>query len=105
MITFASGAVSRTATYEVAPRIKVATGAVGDSVDVSLRGFGRQEQGIRIRWLINGSWVQVATMNASNTGSANQNVTIPAGATVGANSVRGDGPQFRAQTNAAMVTA
>ena len=105
VITFASGAVSRTATYEVAPRIKVATGAVGQAVDVSLRGFGRQEQGIRIRWLINGSWVQVATMNASNTGSANQNVTIPTGATVGANSVRADGPQFRAQTNAATVTA
>ncbi len=105
VITFTSGSVSKTATYEVAPRIKVATGSVGDSVDVSLRGFGRQEQGIRIRWLINGSWVQVGTANASNTGSANVPVTIPAGAVVGANSVRGDGPAFRAQTNAAQVVA
>ncbi len=105
VVTFTSGSVSKTATYEVAPRIKVASGAVGDTVDVSLRGFGRQEAGIRIRWLINGSWVQVGTANASNTGSANVGVDIPTGAVVGENSVRGDGPQFRAQTNVATVTA
>jgi hypothetical protein len=104
VVTFTSGSVSKTATFEVAPRIKVASGAVGDTVDVSLRGFGRVES-VRIRWLINGSYVQVGDVTTSNTGSANVNVVIPPGAVVGANSVRGDGPQFRAQTNVAMVTA
>jgi hypothetical protein len=104
VITFASGTVSKTATYEVAPRIKVGTGAVGQAVDVSLRGFGRVET-VRIRWRINGSWVQVAQVTTSNTGSANIDVPVPAGATVGANSVRGDGTTFRAQTNVAMVVA
>ena len=82
----------------------MATGARGQSVDVSLRGFGRTEA-VRVRWLVNGNYVLLTTVTTSNTGSANVNVTIPAGATVGANTVRGDGTDFRAQTNAAMVTA
>ncbi len=102
VITFTSGTVSKTATYEVAPRIKVETGFRGQVVDVSLRGFGRVET-VRIRWLINGSWVQVGQTTTSNTGSANVNVTIPSGAVIGANSVRGDGTTFAAQTNAATV--
>ena len=104
VITFTSGAVSRTATYEVAPRIKVEAGLVGQAVDVSLRGFGRVET-VQIRWLVNGSYVQVGQVTTSNTGSANVDVVIPNGAVGGANTVRGDGPQFRAQTNAAMVIA
>jgi hypothetical protein len=103
VITFTSGSVSRTATYEVAPRIRVEAGARGQLVDVSLRGFGRQES-VRIRWLVDGSWVQLATVTTSNTGSANVDVTIPAAAAIGNNSVRGDGTTFRAQTNVAIVT-
>ncbi len=104
VITFTSGTVSKTSTYEVVPRIKVETGQVGQAVDFSLRGFGRVEA-VRIRWRINGSWVQIGQVTTSNTGSANVNLVIPAGATVGANSVRGDGTTFAAQTNAAMVVA
>ncbi len=62
-------------------------------------------EAVRIRWLINGSWVQIGQVTTSNTGSANVNLVIPAGATVGANSVRGDGTTFAAQTNAATVVA
>ena len=38
VVTFAAGTVSKTATYEVAPRIKVGAGPVGGTVGVSLRG-------------------------------------------------------------------
>ena len=54
--------------------------------------------------MVNGSYVEVAQVTTSNTGSANVNVTIPAGAQPGNNTVRGDGTTFRAQTNAAVVT-
>jgi hypothetical protein len=53
--------------------------------------------------MVNGSWVTVATITTSNTGSANVIVTVPANATLGQNSVRGDGAVFRQQTNAVTV--
>ena len=58
---------------------------------------------MRIRWLVNGSWVTIATVVTSNTGSANVDVTVPANASLGENSVRGDGTEFRQQTNAVTV--
>lgn len=90
--------------FEVAPRIKVIPAEVsaGQTVEVSLRGFGKGET-VRIRWLVDGVWVQIATVTTSNTGSANLTVTVPADVDPGANKVRGDGPQFRAQTNAVTV--
>ena len=90
--------------FEVAPRIKVIPSTVspGQTVDVSLRGFGKRES-VRIRWLVNGSWVTIATVVTSNTGSANVDVTVPANADLGQNSVRGDGAEFRQQTNAVTV--
>ncbi|MCB1133104.1 MAG: hypothetical protein KDN05_18430 [Verrucomicrobiae bacterium] len=52
---------------------------------------------------MNGSWVTIATVVTSNTGSANVDVTVPANASLGENSVRGDGTEFRQQTNAVTV--
>lgn len=103
-VLFSNGTTTISSQFEVAPRIKVSPAAVspGDTVDVSLRGYGKGET-IRIRWLVNGSWVTVATVKASNTGSANTAVTVPANASAGANSVRGDGTVYRQQTNAVTV--
>ncbi len=75
----------------------------GDQVEVSLRGFGRNEA-VRIRWLVDGRWVQVGFVTrTSNTGSANILVTVPADADPGPAKVRGDGTIARAQTNAFVV--
>jgi murein DD-endopeptidase MepM/ murein hydrolase activator NlpD len=104
-ITFSSGSVSKTVLFEVAPRIKVNTspGVRGQTVDVSLRGYARQEQ-VRIRWKKpDGTWIDVANLTTSNTGSANVDVTVPLWAADGNNSVRGDGSVFRQQTNAVYI--
>jgi hypothetical protein len=105
-ITVESGSTSVVLTIEVAPRITVSPVTVsrGQAVTVSLRGYGKNET-VRIRWLVNGSWVTVATVATSNTGSATVTVTVPANASSGQNSVRGDGSVFRQQTNAVIVTA
>lgn len=104
-ITFSLGGESRTALFEVAPRIKINTqpGVRGQLVDVSLRGYAKQET-VRIRWKRpDGTWVQLATVVTSNTGSANVWVTVPGWAPNGNNSVRGDGTVFRQQTNVANI--
>jgi hypothetical protein len=103
-VTFSDGTKSATVQFEVAPRIKVTPSPVapGDTVDVSLRGYGKKES-VRIRWLVDGQWVTVATVTTSNTGSANVSVTVPENASEGSNSVRGDGTTYRQQTNAVMV--
>ncbi len=101
-----AGTTSATASFTVAPRIKVmpGSGGPGDSVGVSLRGFGKNER-VRIRWLVDGRYVEVAVVaRTSNTGSANLPVVVPAGADPGATSVRGDGTIARAQTNVFVVT-
>jgi hypothetical protein len=101
-----SGTESASASYTIAPRVKVLPGSAGagEQVEVSLRGFGRNEA-VRIRWLVDGRWVQVGFVDrTSNTGSANILVTVPEGADPGSAKVRGDGPVARAQTNAFVVT-
>lgn len=105
-IIFSSGGTSVSITFDVAPRIKVipSTVSAGETVEVSLRGYAKGES-VRIRWLVNGSWVTVATVTTSNTGSANVNVTVPANAPDGSTSVRGDGTVFRQQTNAVTVVS
>ena len=106
IITFASGAVQATATFEVAARIKVNTvpAVRGELADVSLRGYAKNET-VRIRWLNpGGQWIEVAQVVTSNTGSANVQVTVPAFAQDGMNSVRGDGTVFRQQTNVVLVS-
>jgi hypothetical protein len=104
LIVSAPGGASVSVTLEVAPRISVSPGSVsrGQAVTVTLRGYGKGET-VRIRWLVNGSWVTVGTVTASNTGSASVTVTVPANADLGQNSVRGDGTVFRQQTNAVTV--
>jgi hypothetical protein len=104
-ITFSAGGTSKTVVFEVAPRIKVNTnpGVRGQQVDVSLRGYARQEA-VRIRWRQpDGSWVELARVTTSNTGSANVLVTVPGWAPDGNNSVRGDGTVFRQQTNVVRI--
>lgn len=103
-ITFKSGSVSKTVLFEVAPRIKVTTDPAirGEPADVSLRGYGKKET-VRIRWWNGSAWIEVARVLTSNTGSANIDVIVPAWAPTGLNSVRGDGPMNRQQTNAVNV--
>ncbi len=103
-VRWSTGNWSASATFEVVPRIKITPATVGrgQSVSVSLRGFAKKET-VRIRWKRGGSWVELATVLTSNTGSANTTVPVPAWAEDGATSVRGDGPVARAQTNAVTV--
>jgi murein DD-endopeptidase MepM/ murein hydrolase activator NlpD len=106
LVSFVAGGMTLTATFDVAPRIKVVTspGQRGGVVDVSLRGYAKQEV-VRIRWYRpNVGWVQLATLTTSNTGSANISMAVPNWAPDGANKVRGDGTVFRQQTNAAMIS-
>jgi hypothetical protein len=105
-ISFTAGSVSETVLFEVAPRIKVLTNPAvrGQQANVSLRGYARQES-VRIRWRQpDGRWVELARITTSNTGSANVMVAVPAWAPDGTNSVRGDGTEFRQQTNAVYVS-
>ena len=99
-----SGSRSTSATFTIAPRIKVipSSESRGETVDVSLRGFGKKET-VRIRWLRDGRYVDLTTVLTSNTGSANVDVDVPSWAPDGSTSVRGDGPVARAQTNAFVV--
>ncbi len=104
-IRFSSGDAVATATFEVVPRIKVIPSPAerGQTVDISLRGYGKKEV-VRIRWKQGTKWVELARVTTSNTGSANVQVTVPAWAPDGVNAVRGDGAQFRAQTNAVQIS-
>jgi hypothetical protein len=104
-ITFKSGTTSRAVLYEVVPRVKVnTTPAVrGQYADVSLRGYARYET-VRIRWKKGTSWITLATVVTSSTGSKNVPVKVPLWAPNGLNSVRGDGTTFRAQTNSVLVS-
>ncbi|MEZ4496509.1 MAG: M23 family metallopeptidase, partial [Thermomicrobiales bacterium] len=105
LISFIAGDTTRTALFEVAPRIKVLTDPAvrGQQVNVSLRGYAKKEV-VRIRWRHpDGHWVELARITTSNTGSSNTWVTVPYWAADGANSVRGDGTEFRQQTNVVNV--
>jgi murein DD-endopeptidase MepM/ murein hydrolase activator NlpD len=104
-IRFTSGAAVSTAVFDVVPRIKItpSPAARGLTVDVSLRGYGKKEV-VRIRWKQGNSWVDITRVTTSNTGSANVKVTVPPWAPDGANAVRGDGSQFRAQTNVVQIS-
>lgn len=103
-VRFVQGAISKTLAFEVVARIKVTPDPAqrGQTVDVSLRGYARGET-VRIRWLKNGVFVQLATVKTSNTGSANVAVVVPSWAADGEHSVRGDGSVFRQQTNVVTI--
>lgn len=100
----ATGGTTATAVFEIAPRIKLIPGQAGrgETVNVSLRGFGAHET-VRIRWKRDGGYEQIATVTTSGSGSANVDVAVPSWAPDGPTSVRGDGPIARAQTNAFVV--
>jgi hypothetical protein len=89
----------------VVPRIKVIPGEAerGETVKISLRGFAKKES-VRIRWLRDGQWVEIGWISTSNTGSGELWIAVPAWAADGQHSVRGDGPNARAQTNAVTIT-
>lgn len=103
-VRWSAGGWSVSAAFTVAPRIKVTPSTVrrGQTVDVSLRGFAKRET-VLIRWKRGTSYVEVARVTTSNSGSANVLVPVPTWAADGATSVRGDGPTGRAQTNAVTV--
>jgi hypothetical protein len=100
-VAVTGGATKATSSYEIVPRIKLTPdeGARGDSIGVSLRGFGARES-VRIRWKHGGSYEDLTTVMTSGSGSANLTITVPSWASDGPQSVRGDGSIGRAQTNA-----
>jgi hypothetical protein len=104
-VNVAGGSTGATGNYEVVPRIKLTPGeaARGDTIGVSLRGFGARET-VRIRWKHGSSYEEVATVTTSGSGSANLTITVPSWALDGPQSVRGDGSIGRAQTNAFSVS-
>jgi hypothetical protein len=94
------------ASFTVTPRIKLIPNVSikrGQTVNVSLRGFAKKEV-VRIRWKKGSTWVEVARVTTSNTGSANIDVKVPTFVKDGPTSVRGDGVRGRAQTNAVTVS-
>jgi hypothetical protein len=104
-LSFTYGHWNASQTYTVKPRIKVipSTGLKrGQTVNVSLRGYAKYEV-VRIRWKKGTSWVELARVTTSGTGSANVNIKVPTFAANGQNSVRGDGSFGHAQTNAVTV--
>jgi hypothetical protein len=104
-LKFSYGSWVAQATYTVKPRIKVTPNTVsrGQVVNVSLRGYKGYEP-VKIRWKKGDSFVQVAQVTTSSTGSANVNVVVPSFVPDGTTSVRGDGVYGHAQTNAVTVS-
>jgi hypothetical protein len=103
-IQWAVGTWRSAATFTIVPRIKLIPNAVsrGQLVNVSLRGYAARET-VRIRWKKGTSWIEIARVTTSSTGSANINIKVPTWAPYGPNSVRGDGSFGHAQTNAVSV--
>jgi hypothetical protein len=93
------------AAFAVVPRIKMIPGDAerSETVKISLRGFAKKES-VRIRWMRNGQWVEIGWITTSNTGSGELWIPVPVWAADGQHSVRGDGPNARAQTNAVTIT-
>jgi hypothetical protein len=104
-LTFSYGSWISSATYTVKPRIKIIPSSVsrGQTVNVSLRGYKGFEP-VKIRWKKGDTYVQIATVTTSSTGSANIDVKVPTFVPDGTTSVRGDGVYAHAQTNAVTVS-
>lgn len=103
-VRFVQGAITKIVPFEVRPRIKITPdpAARSQTIDISLRGYSRTET-VRIRWLLNGRFEQIATVQTSNTGSANLLIAVPNFIPDGEHSVRGDGTLFRQQTNVVTI--
>jgi hypothetical protein len=104
-LQWTAGTWRSAATFTIVPRIKLIPSAVsrGQTINVSLRGYVAREV-VRIRWKMGTSWVELARVTTSSTGSANVNIKVPTWAPNGPASVRGDGSYGRAQTNAVTVS-
>jgi hypothetical protein len=102
VVTFASGSVTQQVSLEVKPRIRVTPSPAvhGARVDISLRGFARQEV-VVIRWRLgtSGPFQTIASGRTSNTGSANITFAIPVSAVDGTYQVRAESASFNQQTN------
>jgi hypothetical protein len=100
--------ITRSTTFEVVPRVKLLPGSAarGETVAVSLRGYAARTE-VRVRWHNGTTWVEVARVTTSRTGSANVEVIVPAWAPDGPTQIRGDALTSdggRAQTNAFVVS-
>jgi hypothetical protein len=104
-LQWTAGNWQSTATFTIVPRIKLIPNTMsrGQIVNVSLRGYAAREV-VRVRWKKGTSWVEVARVTTSSTGSANINIKVPSWALNGPAAVRGDGSYGRAQTNAVTVS-
>jgi hypothetical protein len=105
-VRWSTGSFAAQRTFTVTPRIKLTPSANvrrGQTVNVSLRGYAAHET-VNIRWKKGSSWVQIAHITTSSTGSANIDVHVPTFVPDGPTSVRGDGSYGRAQTNAVTVS-
>jgi hypothetical protein len=104
-IRWTAGSLAAQRTFTVTPRIKITPRVNvqrGQIVNVSLRGYAKYET-VYIRWKKGTSWVQIAHVTTSSTGSANIDVHVPKWVPDGPTSVRGDGSYGHAQTNAVTV--
>lgn len=93
-------------TFTVKPRVTVIPRynlLRGQTVNVSLRGYAAHET-VNVRWIKNGSFVHLAYVTTSSTGSANIDVKVPTWVPDGSTSVRGDGAYGHAQTNEVKVS-
>jgi hypothetical protein len=98
-----------TVTINVVPRVKLAPefGKRGESVEITLRGYAPRTI-VRIRWKRGTTWVEVARVTTSGSGSASVGVNVPMWAPEGPNSIRGDALTSdggRAQARTFMVDA
>jgi hypothetical protein len=104
-VRWSTGSLAAQRAFTVKPRIKITPSINvqrGQIVNVSLRGYAAHET-VYIRWKKGTSWVQIAHVTTSSTGSANIDVHVPKWVPDGPTSVRGDGSYGRAQTNAVTV--
>jgi hypothetical protein len=95
--------------FKIVPLIKISptTELRGRTVYVTLRGCAPRTI-VRIRWKKGTTWVEVARVTTSGTGSASVGVTVPLWAPEGPNSIRGDALTIeggRAQARTFMVDA
>jgi hypothetical protein len=90
-VRFSVGSIGTERSFTVKPSIKVTPSTVsrGQTVTVSLRGYKKNET-VRILWKKGLTWVEIARVTTSSTGSKDVALRVPSWAPSGAASVRGD---------------
>ncbi len=101
-----AGSIVSLSGFTITPRFRLTPATVerGDAVTMSVSGF-RANEDIRIRWRINGEFVQVASGATNGSGVASGTIPVPASASLGVNTVRVDGEFSSAQTSGISVIA